>query len=110
MIEIVRRDINCVEKLFRKFDNELDKLNADRGEWRYDERKVTKMATYRIKAQYEYEGDIEADSPEEAEKLFVEELNSYYAGTYSYDCDEICAECGEEIEDCVCDDEEEEED
>lgn len=45
------------------------------------------MATYRIKAQYEYEGEVEADSPEEAEKVFLDDLNSHYASTYEYECE-----------------------
>lgn len=67
------------------------------------------MATYRIKAQYEYEGDVEADSPEEAEKLFLQDLNDYYSSTYDYECEEICAECDQAVEDCYCDEEDEEE-
>ena len=47
------------------------------------------MAKYNIKAQYEYEGEVEANSPEEAEKVFLEDLNSHYAGTYSYECEEV---------------------
>lgn len=54
------------------------------------------MATYRIKAQYEYEGDIEAESPEEAEKLFLADLNDHYAGTYSYECENLDTEESEE--------------
>lgn len=64
------------------------------------------MAIYKITAQYDYEGVIEADSPEEAETLFLAELNDYYAGVNSYDCDEVCAECNEELDYCVCEDEE----
>lgn len=65
------------------------------------------MATYRIKAQYEYEGDVEADSPEEAEKIFLNDLNDHYSSTYDYECIELCEGCGDDKEDCVCDDEEE---
>lgn len=54
------------------------------------------MATYRIKAQYDYEADIEADSPEEAEKLFLADLNDHYAGTESYECENLTT--GEEEE------------
>ena len=62
-----------------------------------DERKVSQMATYNIKAMYEYEGEIEADSPEEAEKLFLDELNSYYVSTESLDIEKLgeCEICGE---------------
>jgi hypothetical protein len=67
------------------------------------------MATYNIKATYEYEGEVEADSPEEAEKFFLDELNSYYAGTDSFEIEKIaeCVECGEPdihaIDDFTCD-------
>lgn len=47
------------------------------------------MALYRINALYEYEAEIEADTQEEAEAVFLEDLNMYYMGTYSYECDEI---------------------
>lgn len=76
------------------------------------------MATYNIKAVYEYEGEIEADSPEEAEKFFLDELNSYYVSTESLDIEKLgeCEICGEvdsdTTEDFICeicaeDDEEE---
>jgi hypothetical protein len=67
------------------------------------------MATYNIKAMYEYEGEVEANSEAEAEKLFLDELNSYYAGTYSFEIEKIaeCTECGEPdihaVEDFTCD-------
>lgn len=67
------------------------------------------MATYNIKAMYEYEGTVEADSQEEAEKIFLDELNDHYQGTYSYECEEVCAECDQAIEDCYCDEEDDEE-
>lgn len=47
------------------------------------------MAIYRIEALYEYSADIEADSPEEAENLFLDDLNVHYVGTYSYECEEL---------------------
>lgn len=70
------------------------------------------MATYNIKATYEYEGEVEADSPEEAEKLFLDDLNSYYMGTETYECEELatCSECdavdsfSEPSPDFICDD------
>jgi hypothetical protein len=74
-----------------------------------DERKVTKMATYNIKATYEYEGEVEASSPEEAEKFFLDELNSYYMGTDSFEIEKLgeCEVCGEvdshTTEDFTCD-------
>lgn len=55
------------------------------------------MATYSITATYEYAGEVEADSPEEAEKFFLDDLNSYYMGTESYEIEKLgeCVECGE---------------
>jgi len=47
------------------------------------------MAKYRINAMYEYDAEVEADSPEEAEKVFLEDLNSHYVGTYSMEIDEV---------------------
>ena len=67
------------------------------------------VATFYIKAQYEYEGAIEADTPEEAEKIFLDDLNAYYSGTYSYECEEVCAECESEIGTCDCEEEAEDE-
>ena len=55
------------------------------------------MATYNIKATYEYEGEVEANSPEEAEKFFLDELNSYYMGTEAFEIEKLgeCVVCGE---------------
>jgi hypothetical protein len=50
------------------------------------------MAKFYIKAQYEYEGEVEADTAEEAEQLFLDELDTYYAGTYEYECEELESE------------------
>ena len=73
--------------------------------------KGKKMAHYTIKAQYEYEGTVEADSPEEAEKEFWANLDSFYSSTYDYECVEIkvCETCGyegdaDEFEGDDCDD------
>lgn len=46
------------------------------------------MATFYIKAMYEYEGEVEADNAEEAEALFIDELDCHYMGTYSFDIEE----------------------
>lgn len=54
------------------------------------------MATYKITASYEYEAEIEATSPEQAEKLFLEDLNSHYVGTDSFDIEEVEEEEEEE--------------
>lgn len=67
------------------------------------------MATFSITAKYEYAGEVEADSPEEAEKFFLDELNSYYMGTESFEIEKLgeCVECGEvdadTSEDFTCD-------
>lgn len=47
------------------------------------------MATYKINALYEYEAEIEADSPEQAEAMFLADFNSYYVGTDSFDIEEL---------------------
>ena len=54
---------------------------------------ASQMATYYIKALYEYAGSVEADTPEEAEKIFLDDLNAHYAGTDSFECEEVCPEC-----------------
>ncbi len=69
----------------------------------------SQVATFYIKAKYEYEGAVEANSPEEAEKIFLDDLNAYYAGTYSYECEEVCPECESEKGWCDCADEDEDE-
>lgn len=58
------------------------------------------MAHFHIKAQYEYEGTVEAENAEEAEKVFLAELNDHYSSTYDYECEEIrvCESCGYEGE------------
>lgn len=53
------------------------------------------MARYEISAQYRYEGTIEADTPEEAENIFLSELNDYYRDTYSFDIEEVESEDSE---------------
>lgn len=47
------------------------------------------MAKFQITAVYEYAGEIEADSAEQAESFFLDELNSYYVSTESLDIEEI---------------------
>lgn len=54
------------------------------------------MKTYRIKGVYEYEGEVEANSEEEAWQIFYNELNDHYSMPVD-----------EDIE-CISDDEEEE--
>lgn len=47
------------------------------------------MARFYIEAQYEYRGEVEARTEEEAEQIFLEDLNDYYYGTYSLDIEEL---------------------
>ena len=47
------------------------------------------MARFYIEAMYEYRGEVEARTAEEAEAIFLDELNDYYYGTYSIDIDEL---------------------
>ena len=58
------------------------------------------MPIYHIKATYEYEGTVEADSPEDAETIFLDDLNSHYSGTEDYSIEEIavCNLCDSEID------------
>jgi hypothetical protein len=63
------------------------------------------MPTYRIRALYEYEGEVEADNPKDAEKMFLDDLNSHYVSTEEYECDEVemCEECDQPTDNgCVC--------
>lgn len=47
------------------------------------------MAIYQIEATYSYSGEVEANSPEEAESLFLDDLNMYYEGTDSFTIEEL---------------------
>ena len=47
------------------------------------------MAKFQITAMYEYSGEIEADSAEQAESFFLDELNSYYVSTESFEIEEV---------------------
>jgi hypothetical protein len=64
------------------------------------------MAHYKIKATYLYEGTIEADSQEEAEKLFIDELNDHYVCPEKYDIEELdeCEDCEQIFDNCSCND------
>ena len=57
---------------------------------------VNKMAKFQITAMYEYSGEIEADSAEQAESFFLDALNDYYVSTESFDIEEIEEEDEEE--------------
>jgi hypothetical protein len=58
------------------------------------------MANYYITATYRYAGMVEADSPEDAEKVFWAEMNDHYDTTEDYKCVEmkVCETCGREGE------------
>jgi len=47
------------------------------------------MPKYFIEATYSYSAEIEANSREEAESLFLDDLNVYYAGTDSLTIEEV---------------------
>lgn len=47
------------------------------------------MPKYEITALYEYSTEIEADTPEEAEHLFLQDLNAYYVSTESFEIEEV---------------------
>jgi hypothetical protein len=47
------------------------------------------MAKFNIVATYEYAGEIEADSAEEAESIFLDELNDHYVSTESLEIEEV---------------------
>ena len=51
------------------------------------------MARYYIKATYTYEGAVEADSKDEAEKTFLADLNSFYSGTDEFEMTDLPADC-----------------
>jgi hypothetical protein len=47
------------------------------------------MARFFITASYEYSGEIEARTEAEAEAIFLDDLNSYYVGTDSFEIEEL---------------------
>lgn len=47
------------------------------------------MARFYIEAMYEYRGEVEARTQEEAEQIFLDDLNDFYYGTYSLDIEEV---------------------
>lgn len=47
------------------------------------------MAKFYIEAMYEYRGEVEARTVEEAEAIFLEDLNDFYYGTYSLEIEEL---------------------
>ncbi len=51
------------------------------------------MARYYIKATYAYEGAVEADNKDEAEKNFIKDLDAFYSGTDSIKITDLPADC-----------------
>lgn len=47
------------------------------------------MGKFYIEAKYEYAGEVEADNAEQAYELFIDDLDTYYVGTYDYEIDEM---------------------
>jgi hypothetical protein len=47
------------------------------------------MARFLITASYEYSAEIEARTEAEAESLFLDDLNSHYVGTDSFEIEEL---------------------
>lgn len=47
------------------------------------------MAKFQIDASYSYSAEIEADTAEEAEQMFLDNLNQYYVGTEEFEIEEI---------------------
>lgn len=47
------------------------------------------MARFFVEAMYEYRGEVEARTQEEAEQIFLDDLNDFYYGTYSLDIDQL---------------------
>jgi len=62
------------------------------------ENRENQMAFYKIKALYEYEGVVEGNTQDEAEKAFLADLNSHYSGTKSIDFEEVCGDCERELD------------
>lgn len=47
------------------------------------------MAKFEIRGVYEYAGEVEADTAEEALSIFYNNLNDYYVSTESEEVDEV---------------------
>lgn len=64
------------------------------------------MPTFKIRAVYEYEGEVEAKDSDAAYKAFLNDLNSHYSSTDELEITEVetCDECGEVTDECECDD------
>jgi hypothetical protein len=62
------------------------------------ERNERNMARYKITAQYNYEGIVEAPTQERAERLFENDLNSHYESPESFEVTELCPDCDSEDE------------
>jgi len=67
-------------------------------ESRLRENRENQMAFYKITALYEYEGVVEGNTQEEAEKAFLADLNSHYSGTESIEFEVVCGDCERELD------------
>ena len=56
------------------------------------------MAKWKIVAQYEYDGIAWGKDEREAESNFLDNLNSHYCDTISFECVQICEYCEEDEE------------
>ena len=56
------------------------------------------MAKYRIKALYEYEGVVEGNDINQAEKAFLDDLNDHYVGTESFEFEQVCEKCENDLD------------
>ena len=69
------------------------------------------MQSFTIKATYEYEAEgIIAENEDEAYKIFISQLDSYYVGPEDYSCEadfEVCEHCEVDVDECECEEEDE---
>jgi hypothetical protein len=56
------------------------------------------MARYKITAQYNFEGIVEAPDQSRAERLFEHDLNQHYESPESIEVTELCPDCDSEDE------------
>ena len=56
------------------------------------------MPRYKIVAQYEYEAICDGKDEREAEKAFLNDLNSHYCDTISFEAIQVCEYCENEEE------------
>jgi len=56
------------------------------------------MPSYKITAEYTYEGIVEARSEDGAYTAFLNDLNSYYSSTDNMETQVVCPSCEEDID------------